>query len=124
MADNQLKTQRDTAEERRVVRPPSDICEDEGAVLIRMEMPGVRREDLQIQIDNNQLVVHAGRRPEDVDGTYLYRERAGTDYHQMYTIDDTIDRNNVDAELKNGILLVTLHIKEAEKPRKIEVKAR
>ena len=40
----------------------------------------------------------------------------------MFTLDDTIDRNKVDAKLESGVLIVTLHLKEAEKPRKIQVK--
>ena len=121
MAEKQLEAKRESREQRRVIRPVCDICEDEGAVFIRMEMPGVKREDLDIQIDNNQLSISARRKNPEVEGTYLYRERAYADYHQMYTIDETIDRNNIDAKLENGVLKVALHLKEAEKPRRIEV---
>jgi len=122
MAEKQIEKQQERREQRRVIRPVCDICEDEGAVFIRMEMPGVQREDLDIQIDNNQLSITARRKDPRVAGTYLYRERVDADYHQMYTIDDTIDRGNIEAKLENGVLNVTLHLKEAEKPRRIEVK--
>lgn len=55
-----------------------------------------------------------------MDGSYSTKE--GENRRIRYTLDETIDRDKVDAVMKNGIL--TLHLKESSKPRKIEIKAR
>jgi HSP20 family protein len=110
-------------ETRRVIAPAADICEESGQVVLRLEMPGVEKNDLSISIENDELIITAARRDEDVKGTFLIRERRRADYEKRYTLDDTIDRNKVDAVMKNGVLHLTLHIKESSKPRRIEIKA-
>ena len=98
------------------------ICESQDTVVLRMEMPGVEQKDLDIRIENNELHVSALRSGDDPGGIYLVRERLTGEFFRVFTLDDTIDRDKVDARLENGVLHVTLHLKEAEKPRKIEVK--
>lgn len=100
-----------------------DIIEKDGNILLTLEMPGVKKDGLNINVDGDELAI-SGRRviPGAGNGKYLAREIRDTDFFQKYTIDNTIDRNKIDATLKNGILTVTLHIKESEKPRQITVK--
>lgn len=108
---------------RRTIAPAADICEDEGKVRLRLEMPGVGKEDLEVKIENDELTV-LGKRPEGADqGKYIIRERRREDFLKRFTLDDTIDREKVDAEIKNGVLFVTLSTKESSKPKKIEIKA-
>lgn len=109
-------------EPRRQIAPAADICEDKGRVVLRLEMPGVEKNDLSIRIENDELIIKAERREEPVEGVYLIRERRRADYEKRYTLDDTIDRNKVDAVMKNGVLLLTLHIRESSKPKKIDIK--
>lgn len=106
------------------VTPLSEIREEEGKVYLRLEMPGVSKENIDIHLDNDELYIKGIRSDKVVEeGEYLLRERACADYEKVFTIDDTIDREKVDATMNNGILYLTLHIKEEVKPRKIEVKA-
>lgn len=100
-----------------------DICEDEGKILLRLEMPGVGKENLDINVNNNQLEIVGHKRETELEGNYLVRERARGDYYHLYTIDETVDRDKIDASLENGILTVSLQLKEAEKPKKIAVKS-
>ncbi len=109
-------------EPRRRIAPAADICEDKGKVVLRLEMPGVEKNDLSIRIENDELLITAERREEAADGVYLIRERRRADYEKRYTLDDTIDRNRVDAVMKNGVLLLTLHIRESSKPKKIDIR--
>ena len=112
------------AKDRRMVRALSNICEKEGNIYLRLEMPGVKKDHLDINIENNQLKIRGRRElPDDAEKNYLIRERRQGDFYQVYTLDDTVDRNKVEASLEHGVLLVTLHLKEAEKPKKITVKA-
>jgi HSP20 family protein len=85
-------------------------------------MPGVTKENLDINIENNQLHIVGKRETESKEGKHIIKERRDGDFYQVYTLDDTVDKNKVEATLENGILLVTLNLKEAEKPKKIEVK--
>jgi HSP20 family protein len=50
------------------------------------------------------------------------RERPSGTFRQVYTLDDTIDRNQIEASLEGGVLTLTLHRRESEKPRKIMIK--
>ncbi len=108
--------------ERRPIRPVSSIYEEEGRIVLRLEMPGVRKEGLEINVEQNQLMI-SGRRPEpQPEGRYLVKERIDGDFYQVYTLDETIDREKIDASLNGGVLTVRLNLREEEKPRRIEVK--
>lgn len=100
-----------------------DIFEKDGEILLRLEMPGVNNNGLDINVEGDELTISGRRNRKEVpNGKYLVREIRDADYFQKYTIDNTIDRDKIDAVFKNGILTVTLHIKESEKPRQITVK--
>lgn len=111
-----------TAPKRRFVNPACSICEDEGRVMVTLEMPGIRKEDLEIRIEGNELVV-LGKRPETApEGTYLIRERRFGDFRKTFTLDESIDHEGVDGRLTDGVLVLTLKIKEASLPRKISIR--
>jgi HSP20 family protein len=102
--------------------PACSIAEDEGMVTLKLEMPGVAREDLEIKIEGNALAVSGRREFPAQRGTYLLRERRGDGWRKLFTMDDSIDRERIEAGLDNGVLTLKLHIKEAAKPRRIEVR--
>lgn len=107
----------------KTIRPAGRVVGDSDRVLIRLEMPGVSRNNLEIKVESNELKIVGHREPADKAAEYLLRERRDGDYSQVYTLDDTIDRNRIDAQLAQGVLTVTLPIKESEKPRLIKVKS-
>lgn len=110
--------------EKKMVRPVCSIREENDAVMLELEMPGVAKDGVEINIDGDTLSIH-GRRPEqNSEARYLVRERHTGDYKAVYTIDERVDREKVEAHMEHGILTVTLHLKEEVKPRKIEVKAK
>lgn len=100
---------------------PCDIIHDSDSVTLYLEMPGVTKENLDIRIDKDLLIIDGHKETPDTKGSYLIHEIKNGDYHQEYTIDDTIDRNNINAVIKNGIVTLTLGVKESEKPKKIKV---
>ncbi len=105
------------------IRPVGTIWEEDGVVYLRLEMPGVDKDRLDVHVEDDQLVIR-GRRGELPEGArYVVRERRSGDFHQVYTVDDTVDREKIEANLEDGVLLVKLHLKEAVKPRRIEIKA-
>jgi len=108
-------------EPRRRLRPVSNICEDEGKVMLRIEMPGVSKQDVEMHLDNNELSISGVRRPAVEAKRYILRERRDGDFHQVYTIDETVDAERIDASMNNGVLTITLPLREAAKPRKIQI---
>jgi len=107
--------------DRRAVVPACSIAEDEGSVVARLEMPGVSREGLEIKVEGNSLTIDGRRSDEEPRGNWLLRERRHLDFRKAFTIDETIDRDGISAECVDGILTLTLKIKEAAKPRHIEI---
>lgn len=124
MADTALEKQ-NTQEpvQRRTVRPIGNICEEHDRVVLRLEMPGVGKDGIDININGDTLTVHGNRQSYANDVSYIVRERRDADFRATYTLDERVDREKVEAKMENGILTVQLHLKEEVKPRKIEVKA-
>jgi len=113
---------RQTVQRPRFLRPRSAVNESkDGKLRVVLEMPGVRREDLEVKIENNELMV-VGRRPRSPDQKYVLRERPLGDFVQSWTLDETVDQGRVDAVLEKGILTLTLDLKEHVKPRTIKVR--
>ena len=110
-------------EQARFIRPFCFICEEEqGVVTLKLEMPGVSKGQLDIDVDGNELQITGKREASGAEGTYLMRERPSGTFRQIYTLDDTIDRNKIEASLESGVLTLSLHRREADKPRKITIK--
>jgi len=111
-----------TEARRPMLRPGSAVCETaDGRVQVVVEMPGVRQENLEVRIEGNELRV-LGRRDDRDDFTWLVRERRPGDFYQSWTLDETIDQSKVDAVMKNGVLTLTLDLKEQVKPRTITIR--
>jgi HSP20 family protein len=98
-----------------------DIYREEDTVTLIMEMPGVSKDNLDVKVDGDKLMIHGKKDFDDSKGKYILREIKVCDYHHEFSIDDTIDRNKIEASIKNGIVEISLGIKESEKPRKIKV---
>jgi len=107
---------------RRTIRPIGNICEDKDSVVLRLEMPGVSKDGIDVNIDGDTLTVQGQRNPYAEDVRYVIHERANANFRAAYTLDQRVDRNKVEAKMENGVLTVKLHLKDEVKPRKIEVK--
>lgn len=112
-----------TLDSRRTYSARYDIYHEKDKVRLHMEMPGVSKENLDIKVDGDMLIIHGKRTIKQSSGEYRIREIHSGDYHHEFTIDDTIDRNKIDAAIKNGVVTLILGMKESEKPRKINVVA-
>ena len=112
-----------TDDRRRSIAPAANVTEDAGKVVVRMEMPGVSKKDLDIQVKGQELTVTGRRQDAAVDGVWVLRERRRGDFQKTYSVDTSIDLEKVDAELTNGMLILTLPMKEAAKPRKIDIRS-
>jgi HSP20 family protein len=105
----------------RTAIPACSISEDAGLVTVKVEMPGVSKEALEIKIEGNELSVSGKRSLNNPRGHYILKERRAEAFKKLFTLDDTISRDDVDAALADGILTLKLKIKEAAKPRRVEI---
>lgn len=107
---------------RAVVQPECSISDEDGKVRLRVEMPGVTRDHLEVSVEKNELTIVGVNERKEVEGKYLIRERSRGDFRKRFIIDETIDREKIEAVMVDGVLTLTLTVKEAAKPRKVEIK--
>jgi HSP20 family protein len=104
--------------------PPVDIYQNgKQEIVLKAELPGIKREDLDLRVENNTLTIRGERKHEaDVREDQYHRiERSYGAFSRSFSLPDKVDSGNVKAEFKDGILTVTLPIREEAKPRQIQV---
>lgn len=107
---------------RPVYQPPVDIVETDEAVLLRADMPGVTDEGADITLDRNVLTIRGTVKPPQFDGYSLVHAEYGIgDYERAFTISSEVDRDGIEASLKNGVLTVKLPKASQAVARKIEI---
>ena len=104
------------------VLPRVDIYENEDEILLQADMPGVDRNDITINFDNGKLAL-SGIKKMQPTGAAQWEEFGNVEYRRTFSVPQTIAVDKIDAELKNGVLLLHLPKSEAAKPKQIEVKA-
>ena len=107
----------------RAIIPPVDIFETDNEYLLKADMPGVKREDIDITLDNDVLSIN-GKVAEDTQKAELkYSEYSQYNFSRSFNVGRDIDSAEVKAVVENGVLTLTLPKKEDIKPRKIEITA-
>lgn len=104
--------------------PRTDLVESNEAYVLALDLPGVSREDVTINFDDNRLTIsgerHSTTTGENAD--YLRVERSYGRFFRAFTLPHTVDSENIQAQYDNGVLTVTLPKHEQSRPRQIEVK--
>ena len=101
-----------------------DVREDGDHIYVEAELPGFKKDEVDITLENQTLTISAERREEKKEGTkgeHLLRERRFTRFLRSFTLPPTVDEQTVNARLADGVLTVTLNKREETKPRKISV---
>lgn len=108
----------------RVFTPNVDIFETDAAITLLADMPGVRRDGLTIDLRDNVLTID-GNVEEflDKDARVLLAEYDIGSFHRDFRLSNAIDQTKIDAQLRDGVLRLTLPKAESVRPRKIEVRA-
>lgn len=103
--------------------PDVDIYASEDEAVFAIDLPGVKKGDVSIQVDETDtLVIRAKNSHIEPEGAVLRQHRIG-DYYRAFQISDDFDKETVSAVLENGLLQITVPKKESAKPRKIEIQA-
>ncbi|MGE0087757.1 MAG: Hsp20/alpha crystallin family protein [Desulfococcaceae bacterium] len=107
-----------------IFTPAVDIFETEKELVLLADMPGVKTEDLDIDLRENTLSLSGEVRPfEGADEQNVLAEYAVGKYYRQFTLSEVIDQERIDAKLDKGVLRLTLPKVEKAKPRKIAIKA-
>lgn len=98
-----------------------DIYEKDGNYHIEMDIPGFKKEDISIEVDDGYLTIEAEKSHEensdDEDRNYIRRERSYNSYKRSFYLGD-LDQDNIKAEFKHGMLEVTVPKKEVTSNKK------
>jgi HSP20 family protein len=110
---------------------PVDVSEDADHMYVEAELPGFRKEDIDVTFDNQTLTISAERSEDRQNGDgkkadpkkpgHLLHERRYTRFLRSFTLPPTVSAQKVDAKLQDGVLTITLDKREETKPRKIQV---
>ncbi|BBA69081.1 Hsp20/alpha crystallin family protein [Geobacter sulfurreducens] len=104
-------------------QPPVDIFEDENAVIIKAELPGIDQKDIEVRIEDNTLTIRGERKHEEEVRKENYHrvERYYGGFQRSFSIPATIDQEKVRASSDKGVLTITLPKREEVKPKQITV---
>ena len=103
--------------------PAVDVLEGKDAYLIRAELPGMKREDIHIELKDGNLVLSGERKADALaDGVkYRHVERVAAKFWRSFSLPETIKQDSIEATYKDGVLEVRIPKAEEAKPRQIEI---
>jgi HSP20 family molecular chaperone IbpA len=122
MSQQLTKESRTPATERlEYIVPAVNLHHDPDGFTLAVEMPGVRKDGVEITFDDGKLTLTGHRAEVQPTGKPIYAESSGLAYRRVFDLDPSIDAEKIAATIEQGLLTVTLPKAEASKPRKIAV---
>lgn len=113
-----------TSSRRSTVYAPVEISETDDSLKVEVELPGMKREEIKVNLDKDVLTISGERKFETVSDEkrrYHVTERSYGRFARSFTLPGTVDAEKIKAEYKDGVLSLTLPKVEAAKPREISV---
>jgi len=108
---------------RSVFLPPADIYETNDAIVVMAEMPGVSPDGVDITLERRVLTIRGRSSASEHTGYQrVYNEYADGDYERVFTLSEAIDREKIEATLRDGVLHLVLPKAEPARARRIELK--
>ena len=103
--------------------PAVDIYEVDGALVLKAELPDLRRESIDVTVENNTLTIRGERKLDnEIKQENFHRiERAYGSFVRQFSLPATVDSAKIAAEYKDGVLTVKLPVREEAKPRTVKV---
>jgi HSP20 family protein len=104
--------------------PRIDVSETETAVIVKAEVPGLDKDDIEVSVCGDALTIRGEKKDErkESKGNYRLLERRYGTFQRTVSLPTGIDAEKVDAEFKNGVLSITLPKTEETRTKKIEIK--
>jgi HSP20 family protein len=105
--------------------PRANLAETDAAYEVTVDVPGMKPDELNLEIKDNQLSITGERKneTEEEGTTYHRRERRFGKFRRWVSFDAPVDAEKVEAEYEDGVLRITVPKSEAVRPRRIEVKS-
>ncbi len=103
--------------------PSVDIAETDAGVIVAVDLPGVIKEDVMVEVRDNVMTI-SGERSTDPAGqtvNYYRRERLCGKFQRTFTLHAMVSPDQIKAKFKNGVLFIEIPKPEADKPRQISV---
>ncbi len=105
-------------------RMQTDVQENEQAYVMTMDMPGVSKEDIQIKMEGNLLIVEAEKQSEkNIEGEQEGYSRRYRHYQQSFTLPATVSSDKIEAHYENGVLELFIPKSEKSQAKKIEIQS-
>jgi HSP20 family protein len=125
MSDNkQLTSAAAEQEPRRAVLPAVDVFEDASGITLLADMPGVPKEQLELKVEGETLLIEGAVQPRTPDGLEpLYAEVRVPRYRRSFTLSRELDTGRIEANLKDGVLTLRIPKQAHAQPRRIAVTA-
>ena len=118
----EVEKKQETTVPARVYVPVTDIFETDAALMLALEMPGVDREKVNVELESGVLTIQGEVNFAKYEGLYpVYTEYNVGNYARSFELSSDIDQDRISAEFKDGVVMLTLPKAEKAKPRKIKV---
>lgn len=101
--------------------PLADVSQTDEAYVVEVDLPGVRREDVEVQVAGRELSVSGEFKEREREGLFRTRTRRSGRFEYRTVLPDDVDGDKITAELADGVLTVRLPRREAAKPRRIPI---
>ena len=111
----------DRSQAEQFIMPPASVTEINDGYMLEIEMPGVKKDGLEISVENNELTIVGRRSLPAMEGALIHRESRPENFRRAFEIDPSIDANKISAKIDQGLVTLTLPKAEQVKPRKITV---
>jgi HSP20 family protein len=111
----------DRGQAEQFITPPASVTEIADGYMLEIEMPGVKKDGLEISVENNELTIVGRRSLPAVEGRLIHRESRSENFRRVFELDPSIDSDKISAKIEQGLVALTLPKAEHVKPRKITV---
>lgn len=103
--------------------PRTDLVETDDDFRLRLDVPGLTKEDISINLQNRTLTVSGERTSERTEESeeFVRVERAFGNFHRSFTLPDAVDEDNIEATYDNGVLTISVPKTEERTRRQIEI---
>jgi len=118
----EVEKKQETTYPTRLFQPVADIFETDENLTVLLEMPGVSKDNVDVGLDNGMLTVSGRIDFSKYEGLQpLYTEYNIGNYHRSFRLSNVIDQDKISAELKDGVMMLSLPKAETAKPKRIVV---
>lgn len=118
----QAKLTQEEGEHGVMLTPRVDILETDDELLLYVDLPGVKSEDVDVRFENGELTLHGRRTPSYTGRPWLWEYESGN-FHRAFRVAENIAAGKIHADLKDGVMILHLPKVETAKPRRIAIKS-